>query len=239
MEERPVAIVTGASSGIGRETAMMLAEAGYELALVARRESVLREVGEMIEERHGLGATPLLLPLDVSDPSIPEDVVRRTEDEFGRIDVLANIAGNAPLLPIEQVTPDIWRQCIDTNLSAVVLMTAAVWPVFKRQKSGTVVNVSSLAAFDPFPGFAIYAASKVGVNMFTRCTASEGQRIGVKAFAVAPGAVETPMLRQAFNETMLPREKALAPTAVARVIVDCITGEPPCAPGETFQVPSP
>ena len=86
-----------------------------------------------------------------------------------------------------------------------------------------MVNVSSMASIDPFPGFATYAAAK----------------IGVKAVAVAPGAVETPMLRSMFNEQMIPKDKALSPEQVAKIITDCITGERAFTSGETIAVPSP
>ncbi len=98
-----------------------------------------------------------------------------------------------------------------------------------------MVNVSSMASIDPFPGFSIYAASKLAVNMFTRCIAQEGLR----AVAIAPGAVETPMLRGLFDESVIPRDKALDPAEVAKVIVDCITGNRAFESGEVITVPSP
>ena len=238
MPESPVAIVTGASSGIGRAAASLLAKAGYHLVLLARREAKLREVEQAITDETP-DITVSVLPTDVTDADAVNQAVETAFERFGRIDAVVNAAGDAPLMPIEQITPDIWRQCIDSNLSSVVYMTRAVWPTLQRQKRGMIVNVSSMASVDPFRGFAMYAAAKVGVNMFTHCCAEEGKRRNIRAAAVAPGAVETPMLRQNFPEKTLPADRALAPEDVAQVIVDCITDEREFTSGETIQVPSP
>lgn len=233
-----VAIVTGAGSGVGRDTAILLCDAGYAVALVARTEAKLRETQALIEEDCP-GAQTLILAEDLRDPEAARRVVERTVGELGRIDALANIAGSAPLQPIERVTPEVWRDCVDINLSAPVLLTAAAWPHFKGQKSGVVVNVSSMASIDPFPGFSIYAAAKTGLNMFTRTTADEGKKIGVRAVCVAPGAIETAMLRQNFSEKVIPAGKTLDPATVAGLIVDCITGAREFKPGEVIVMPSP
>ena len=235
-DTRPhVAIVTGAGSGVGRSTAQGLARAGYDLVLVGRTQSKLEATADTLPT----GTAVICLPTDITDPDAPRQIINATLDRFDRIDGLVNVAGLAPLQPIPQITPAIWRDNIDVNLSAPVLLTAAVWPTFERQRSGTIVNVSSMSSVDPFPGFSIYGAAKVGLNLFTRCTADEGKAIGVRAVAVAPGAVETPMLRQNFDETMLPPQRTLSPDAVAEVICDCITGRRAFEPGETIFVPSP
>lgn len=235
---RRVAIVTGASSGVGRATAVLLAGAGYDLALVARRRAALEETARSCAGAAAGGATPLVLPVDLTDAAATRAVIERTLERFGRLDALVNAAGAAPLLPIERVTPAVWRECIDTNLSCVVQLTAAAWPAF-RAGGGVIVNVSSMSSIDPFPGFAIYAAAKVGLNMFTMCTAREGEAMGLRAVALALGAVETPMLRAIFDEATVPRDKTLSPEAVAAVIRDCVTGARAFTSGETVVVPSP
>jgi NAD(P)-dependent dehydrogenase (short-subunit alcohol dehydrogenase family) len=96
-----------------------------------------------------------------------------------------------------------------------------------------------MASFDPFPGLAIYAAAKVAINMFTHCIAQEGEKIGVKSVCVAPGAIETPMLRGLFGKDVLPTEKTLDPKEVAGFIVDCITGKRGFKSGETVVMASP
>jgi len=239
MSTSHVAIVTGAGSGIGAATAALLAEAGWAIALVGRDETKLQRTIEQVTEQLGESASLLPVTADVCKPEDIERMVQTTLDQFGRIDAIANIAGNAPLHPIDQITYEGWRACIDTNLTSVVMITRALWPTFKKQKSGMLVNVSSMASISPFPNFSIYAAAKVGVNMFTKCTADEGGKCGIKAVAIAPGAVETDMLRAIFDEKIVPREKTLAPMDVAAAIRDCMTGKRNFKNGETITMPSP
>lgn len=238
MADRQVALVTGAGSGVGRAMAVLLAEAGYHVALVARTESKLRDTAAEIKKQSPAVDT-LVLPTDLADATATRALVGKVVDRFGRLDVLANVAGSAPLQPIEAVTPEIWQACMDTNLSYVVHLTAAAWPIFRKQKSGFVANVSSMASIDPFPGFSIYAAAKIGLNMFTKCTADEGQAHNVNAVAVAPGAIETPMLRQNFDESIISTDKTLDPFEVAGTLVDCILGKRTFVSGETIVQMSP
>jgi 3-oxoacyl-[acyl-carrier protein] reductase len=233
MPEDKIAIITGAGSGIGRAAAVQLGDAGYCVVLVSRSRNKLEQTAELVQ-----GET-FVCPADLSDPRA---ITMLTEDvlaSFGRVDALVNVAGCAQLLSIDQITPENWRQTIDVNLSAAVLLTAALWPTFKTQNSGVVVNVSSMASIDPFPGFSIYAAAKTGLNMFTQCTAQEGEPIGVRAVSIAPGAVETPLLRSMFDEQTIPTDKTLAPDAVAAVICGCVTGERVFENGKTIPLPSP
>lgn len=232
MDEQKSAIVTGAGSGIGRATALLLGEAGYALTLVGRTRSKLDETAALLRQAHVCAG-------DIADPAVCSRIVRQTIDRFGRLDALANVAGDAPNQPLDQVTPDICRRCMDTNVNAIVYLTVAAWPHLKRQHSGVIVNVSSIASLDPFPGFSVYAAAKAAVNMYTRITATEGGEHGIRAVVVAPGAVETPMLRAIFDEKMIPGDKTLSPRDVAAVIRDCITGARPFEPGGVITVPSP
>lgn len=226
------AIVTGAGSGIGRSTAKLLSNTGYDIVLVGRTLSKLEETAA------DLAGNSLCVDADIANPAECERIIRQSLDQFSRIDAIANVAGNAPSLPISESTAENWRACIDTNLTAIVHLTAQAWPTFTAQQSGVIVNVSSLASIDPFPGFAMYASAKAGVNMFTKVTAREGEAVGVKAFSVAPGAVETPMLRSLFDESMIPKENTLSPDAIAQVIVDCIIGKRDSDNGHTIQVPN-
>lgn len=234
-----VAIVTGAGSGIGRALALKLAEGGHRLALVGRTEAKLRQAAEVIgglEDVPGGASEPLVLPGDVSDAAFCRHVVAETARQFGHVDVLANVAGHAALCPIDQITPELWRQVVDTNLSAVVNLTAAVWPIFKERQRGFVVNVSSMSSIDPLPGFAAYGAAKAGVNLFTLVAGREGAQIGVKAVCIAPGAVETPMLRGFFTHEQFPAEQCLSPEEVAQTVVDCVTGRRSFDSGTTITV---
>jgi len=232
MQELKTAIVTGAGSGIGAATAIMLAKTGYRVALVARTRSKLEQVAAKCPGS-------IVIAGDLSDLETPARVVAEAHEAFGRIDAVVHVAGDAPNLPIQKLTPGIVKQCLDVNLAAAALLAAAAWPIMEKQESGVFVLVSSMASRDPFPGFSIYAAAKIGVNMLVRCIAQEGEAMGIRGVAVAPGAVETPMLRAIFDEGMIPKDKTLAPEAVAQVIAECITGVRTFENGETITVPSP
>lgn len=237
--EHKIAIVTGASSGIGRQTSILLASEGYHLALVGRDQHKLNQTAQMAHESSAVDISLEPIQTDLCDPQAAGTVITTILKKFGRIDALANVAGYAPMMPIEQVTPTMWQKVVDTNLSSIVNLTAAVWPIFNQQNGGIIVNVSSMASIDPFPGLSIYATAKAAVNMFTRCTAQEGADVGIKAVAIAPGAVETPMLRSLFDEATLGPDQTLDPKTVAQIIVECITGNRPFDPGQTILLPSP
>ena len=239
MARQNVAVVTGAGSGVGRATSILLAQAGFSVVLVARTRARLAETADLTARDAADGVELLVHPADLSDPREADGVVDITLERFGRLDALVNVAGYASAVNIAEITLDEWRRTIDTNLTCVLMMAARAWPAFEKQRGGTIVNVSSLASIDPFPAFALYGPAKAAVNNFTLCVARQGESIGVKAVAVAPGAIETPMLRSLFDEKTLPTEKTLDPRDVAALIRDCITGAREFESGETIQMPSP
>lgn len=236
MPPQSAAIITGAGSGIGRATAERLAAAGWAVVLAGRTESKLRQTADRIIEQSGEDHPVLIHPADLSDPAPCEALIAAAEDRFGRIDALVHAAGFATVAPISETTPNLWRTILDSNLSAAAYLTHAVWPTLTRQRSGVIVNVSSMSAIDPFPGFAAYASAKAAVNMLTRVTADEGAAINVRAVAIAPGAVETPLLRSMFNEQTIPPDQCLPPDAIAALIFDCITGRRTFDPGEVITI---
>jgi len=238
MQSQKIAVITGAGSGVGRDLAILLAEAGYACVLAARTRSQLDETASLIGSELP-DARTLVVPTDVADAQQCASLVQQTLDTFGRVDALANVAGYAPLQPIPKISDDGLRQVFAINFDSVVYLTRACWPVFQQQKYGVVCNVSSMGAFDPFTGFNIYGAAKAAVNIFTKATADEGRKIGVKAYAIAPGAIETPMLRANFGEKLIPASKTLDPAQVASAIRDCLTGATDIKSGETRQMPSP
>ncbi len=235
----PLAIVIGAGSGVGQAATVLLAQAGYHILLVGRTQSKLDATLQLAwrEAASGIRLEPLCL--DVTQPGAARQVVDEADRIFGRIDAIANVAGYATLGTITDITPEGWQRTVDTNLSYVMAVTAAAWPILARRRNGVIVNVSSMASVDPFPGFAMYAAAKAGLNMFTHVTGQEGGAIGLKAVAIAPGAIETPLLRSLFDENMVPPDKAWSAMDIATVIRDCITGKRAFASGETIIMPSP
>jgi len=229
----PVAIITGAGSGIGRATATALSAKGWSLGLIGRRAERLNGTGAVL-------TTPwTAVPANIANPEQLQRAIDTIADRFGRVDALVNNAGAAPMGPIDRLSLESLRECFDTNAMAPAVAVARVWPLFRKQRSGCIVNVSSMATVDPFPGFIAYAASKASVNMLAKACAKEGKSIGVRAFAVAPGAVETEMLRANFPATTLPTARTLSPEAVASVIVACILGKRDGENGTTIVVPSP
>jgi 3-oxoacyl-[acyl-carrier protein] reductase len=211
----------------------MLSELGWRVALVGRREAALNETGSLLK------APWLAIVADVGDAAQIAGAVRRAVETWGRLDALINNAGVAPMLAIEQTTPAVIDETYRINAIGPSYAIAAAWPVFLRQRSGRIVNVSTMGTLDPFAGFFAYAASKAAVNSMARSCAKEGRGHGIYAFAVAPGAVETPMLRAIFSESVLPRARCLAPEDVARVIVECATGRRDGQSGETIVLASP
>jgi 3-oxoacyl-[acyl-carrier protein] reductase len=235
---RPVAVITGAGRGIGRATALELGRGGYGLVLVARTGEELAETVRLVEGEGGRGGAgnpgAVAVPADVTRSDEVDQVVLGAVERFGRVDAIVHCAGVAPVRSIGEMTAAEWREVIETNLSAAFYLCRAAWPVFERQRSGVVVNISSLSARDPFPGFAAYGAAKAGLNLFGLSAAREGERIGVRVHTIAPGAVETAMFRRLATPEQWPAEKALDPADVAKVIAACVRGDLRYTSGEVI-----
>ena len=190
--EGKAALVTGATSGIGRATALLFAEAGAQVALVGRsREALVR----VAEEVRGVGGEALEIQADVTS----EDDMRRIVDEavsrFGGLDVLVNAAGIISTGTIETTTLEAWDEMMNINLrSAFQLMQLSVQHLERRR--GSVVNVSSVTGLRAFPGVLAYCVSKAGLDQLTRCAALELAPKGVRVNAVNPGVVRTEIHRR-------------------------------------------
>ena len=216
-----VTIVTGASSGVGLATARRLAARGGALVLAARRAGPLEAAAA------GLDAETLAAPTDMGDGASVDALADRALERFGRIDAIVNNAGTAPLVPIAETSWDLLQRTLAVNAAGPVRLIARAWPAFVRAGAGRVVNVSSVATLDPFPGFLAYGASKGALEIATKCVNNARSEPGapdVRAFTVCPGAVETPMLRSIADEAALPPSACLDPDDVARVIVECLEG---------------
>jgi meso-butanediol dehydrogenase/(S,S)-butanediol dehydrogenase/diacetyl reductase len=223
MTTTPVTIVTGAGSGIGRALAIMLAERGHALCLVGRSAEKLHGTATACAAA-APGGRVLVMPGDLADSAFAHGVVDRAIAELGGLDVLVNCAGVAPHVPVAETDEDVLEDAFLNNVFGPAFLIVRAWPHFLQHRAGCVVNVSSIASSDPFPGFFAYAASKSAVDSFTRSLHVEGARQGIRAFCVNPGAVETPLLRKNFPERVVPHSATLDPEAVASLIVDCIEG---------------
>ncbi len=230
-----VSIVTGASSGIGLATARRLASAGHHVVMVGRTESTLNDAADSLDAPSGTTA----IAADIGDTDQARAIVSHTASDLGRIDVIVNNAGAAPLLPIDETTDEILDHTFRVNALGPAALISEAWPVLTAQRSGRIVNVSTLGTEDPFPGFFAYAASKAALNLMTKSCANEGAEHGIRAFAVAPGAVETPMLRGLFDESVIPKQACLDPDEIAAVITDCTLGNRDHDSGTVIWIPNP
>jgi gluconate 5-dehydrogenase len=183
-----VAIVTGGGRGIGVPMAESLAELGADIVVCSRKIAGCEEVAARLA---GLGARTIAMVCDTREPDQVADVVRRTVDELGRIDVVVNNAGATWGAPAEEVPIDAWRKVVDVNLTGVFLFSQAAGRVMIGQKSGSIVNVTSVAGFRGHPAEVMdavpYSASKGGVIAFTRDLACKWARHGIRVNALAPG----------------------------------------------------
>ena len=182
-----VSFVTGATSGIGKACAIAFANAGAKVVCVGRKEEALRDVGENIRR---LGAEPLTIRADLTDPAEARQAVDRAVQVFGGIDVLVNAAGHLSNGTIENTSLEAWDDMMDVNLRAPFqLMQMALPSLIERH--GNVVNVSSVTGLRAFPGVLAYCVSKAALDQLTRCSALELAAKGVRVNAVNPGVVVT------------------------------------------------
>lgn len=228
--DEPVAIITGAGTGIGREVALLLGEAGYCLVLVGRREEMLTATAEAV----GDAERTAVVTADVADPASGSAIVGRALVRWGRVDAVINNAGSVALAQIRETSADLLEQSFKVNAFAPALLIAAAWDDLLRTE-GCVVIVSSMATSNPFPGLSAYASAKSAAESLARSIIAEGDN-RIRAFNVAPGAVETDMLRDLWTDDEVPPEQCLDPHDVAEVVVDCVLGHRDEDAGEVIQL---
>jgi 3-oxoacyl-[acyl-carrier protein] reductase len=212
----PVCVLTGGTSGIGLAAAKKFAHHDWRVVTCGRDLSRLEKAGREISAA-GKNADVLTVELDLARPRDAGKLVDRAVERFGRIDVLVLCAAVAPLKSLDDMTAQEFETAIDVNIRSQFYLTQAAWQAFVRQgRGGAIVNLSSLAAVDPFPGFSVYGACKAWGDLFCVALAHEGKPHGIRVHSIRPGAVETPMLRSLFPD--FPAEQALVPGAVADLI---------------------
>ena len=185
-----VAIVTGAGRGIGRAIAEALARHGAAVVLAARTRGEIAAVAETIR---GAGGRALAVPTDVTQDARVEALVDAAVGELGRVDILVTSAGVAAFGPVSGAKVTDWDPMLAVNLRAVMTCCRAVLPPMIRQKSGTIINVASVAASRAIPGAAAYAATKAGVVAWSHVLAEELRTDGIRVGVICPGAVDTPL----------------------------------------------
>jgi NAD(P)-dependent dehydrogenase (short-subunit alcohol dehydrogenase family) len=208
-----VVVVTGGGRGIGRAVCERFAADGAQIVAAARTVAELEETKRIIDAK---GGRCHVHPTDVGSADEVNALIDGAVARFGRVDVLVNNAGVAPQATLEDLVPPLFETILTVNVRAVYHGCRAVWSGMKRRNDGVIVNISSIASIDPFPGFTAYGAAKAWVNAWTKALADEGRPHGIRVYAVAPGAVETRMLLDPFPD--FPRDQALAPNDVADVV---------------------
>jgi 2-dehydro-3-deoxy-D-gluconate 5-dehydrogenase len=191
--EDHVAIVSGASEGIGRTLAIALADAGAHVAIASRTQSALEAVASEIES---LGRQALVVPTDLREVAQIHTLVAKTRAHFGKIDILVNNAAWTATVDALQVTEAQWDQTLDTSLKAYFFLAQAVAPIMMEQGQGKIVNIGSNLAEVAFKGRSVYSAAKAGVHHLTRALANEWAAKGIHVNSVAPCITETPTRRE-------------------------------------------
>jgi short-subunit dehydrogenase len=191
MSSRPLAVITGASSGIGEQYARRYAREGYDLVLVARSADVLQSLAGELRQRYRVDVD--VHPADLTDAEAVAGLVKTLTTELPRLDHLVNCAGVAPNGDLIDTDEAALTQMIDLNITALTLLTRAAIIRMRTAGAGTIVNVASAAGYQPMPHLAAYAASKSYVLMFTEAMYEENRRHGLRIFAVSPGDTDTPM----------------------------------------------
>jgi NADP-dependent 3-hydroxy acid dehydrogenase YdfG len=237
-----VALVTGASSGIGAATAVALAEAGAAVAVGARRRDRLDALAGRLRDG---GATVLTLDLDVTDERSCAAAIRRTREELGGLDVLVNNAGVMLLGTIVGADPEDWRRMLSTNVLGVMYMTHAAIDGMVEQGSGDIVNLSSVAGRVARKGAGVYNASKWAVNAFSESLRQEVTGRGVRVGLVEPGAVTTELTdhitqpdAKAASEKMYTSMQSLEADDIARAVLYMVTQPPHVAVNEILVRPT-
>jgi NAD(P)-dependent dehydrogenase (short-subunit alcohol dehydrogenase family) len=213
--EGRVAIVTGSGTGIGRATAMVLAQHGADVVLAGRRAELIEKTATSIRD---LGRRALVVPTDVTDSEACERLVQATLDEYGHVDVLVNNAGGSINKAPEEWTLAEWHQIIDTNLASVWFMSRLVATPMLEQGRGAIVNISSGASFLALPMVAPYGAAKAGINSLTRSLAAAWTGGGVRVNAVACGAIKTEGYNKSTQQAQASDDVVLGPgNAIGRI----------------------
>lgn len=212
-----VALVTGATAGIGRATAFALGRAGYRVGVCARTAA---QVDALIAELRAEGIAAAGRAADVGRAEAVEALVKTVVGELGPVDTLINNAGIAVIRPLTELSVEDWDATMATNLRSLFLVTRAVLPGMLERRSGIIVNVASLAGRNPLVGGTAYAASKHAVLGFSKSLMLEVRKDGVRVLAICPGSVNTAMIRSIRSPS---REgEMLEPEDVAQAILDAV-----------------
>lgn len=196
-----VAIVTGASSGIGRAIAKALAQQGCRVVLASRSKDELQQLKQEIEAK---GGSALVIPTDVTKPKEAETLVEQTLEHWQQLDVVVNSAGLMPLSYLKNRHLDEWLKMIDVNVKGTLITTYAALAPMKKQKSGHFINLASIDGRELYAGGAVYGASKAAVIAFSRAMRMElSPEFNIRITCLEPGTVDTPLRESISDEEFL------------------------------------
>jgi NADP-dependent 3-hydroxy acid dehydrogenase YdfG len=222
-----IALVTGASSGIGEATAIALAAAGAKVAIAARRKDRLQALAARLAP---LGADPLVLEADLLDEHVAQRIVADTEHHFGQLDILVNNAGVMYLEPVAEADLGRWRRMLELNVLSLIASTQAALAGMRSRRDGHIVNVSSTAGRIANPNAAAYSATKFGVVAFSEALRREVYADNIRVSVIEPGIVQTELrdhighaATQASLNAWASNMRQLQPEDVADAIVFCVS----------------
>lgn len=214
------ALITGASSGIGKATALAFAKAGIDLALVSRSQDKLETVAKEAKEA---GVEAQAYAVDLAQTSQVRDKIKAIATEFGPIEILVNNAGIGYTAPLSETPLADWQQVIDINLTSAFECIQAILPTMRDRGSGTILNIISIGGKQTFPHWGAYCVSKFGLMALTKTLASEERASGIRVTAICPGSVNTSLWDTKTVRADFDRNAMLTPQIVAESILNAAT----------------
>ena len=212
--QEQVAVITGASSGIGARIGATFASEDARTVLAARRRDRLEALAEEIQ---GAGGRALVVSTDVTDEAQVAALFQKTTDAFGRVDILVNNAGIGGAGPTEELSLEVWQRVLDVNLTGAFLCSREALRIMRPRRSGRIINIGSVSARVPRPDSAAYTTSKFGLEGLTRSLALDARRDGIAVSILHPGNTSTPLWRG--REEIARKEGTMSPEDIARILV--------------------
>ena len=226
-----VAIVTGASRGIGKAISILLAQSGARVVLAARSEPQLKSVREEISSQNG---EALVIPTDLTVDKEMEQLVQQTLKEWGSVDVLINNAGWGKVAPVVKAKVSDWDETFRVNLRAPMFLSKLVLPTMMEKGEGSIINISSVSGKSGEANGAAYSASKFGLMGFTQSLYEEVREYGIRVAAICPGFVDTPLIPQMRR---MDRSKMIRPEDIAQTVLFVLTSPATACPVEIIVRP--